>query len=250
MSDALGPVLFQSQTRSAVLELLFVRGLSASVSELARRTGLSPRAVSNEVRHLLPTGLLIVETVGGADVVRGNLKHTVARHLRALFAAPGAAVPTETRLRRDRESLAGWGAPLAGVRPLRHLNLHETLLRGLELAHHDGTVLRVLPTVLARNEAAVDWAGLREDARRRKLKAELGWLIELTSELLERPTLTTEASGLHDKRRRSFRFFPETKSTYEAELAKRRAPEVALRWGFWMNMSTDSFRSVLDKHHA
>lgn len=250
MSDALGPVLFQSQTRSAVLELLFVRGLSASVSELARRSGLSPRAVANEVKHLLPTGLLLVETVGGADVVRGNVKHAVARHLRALFATPGTAGPNETSQRKARESLAHWGAPLAGVRPVCHFGLNESLLRGLEEARHDGTVLRVLPTVLARSVASMDWAGLREDARRRKLKAELGWLIELTAELLDRPELKAEAAALHDKRRRSLRFFPEVKSGYEAELARRRAPDVALRWGFWMNMSTESFRGTLEKHHA
>ena len=124
------------------------------------------------------------------------------------------------------------------------------MLRGLEEARCDGTVLRVLPTVLARNVGSVDWAELREEARRRKMKAELGWLIELTAELLQRPELKAEAASLHDKRRRTLRFFPAVKSGFEEELARLRSPASALNWGFWMNMSDDSFRSTLEKHGA
>lgn len=250
MSETLAALLFQSQTRSAVLELLFVRGLSASVSEFARRASLSPRSVAREVAHLLKTGLVTVETVGGSDVVRANTAHPAARHVKALLLTPGVLPASETNEHQTRESLAAWGAPLMGVTAARHFSLEESLLRGLTEARHNGTVLRVLPTVLARNLQSVDWSTLREDARRRKLKAELGWLIELTAELLGRPELKAAAAQLHDKRRRAHRFFPEVKGRLEAEIAKRRAPELAQRWGFWMNMSTDTFRSTLEKHHA
>ena len=250
MSDVLSTVLFQSVTRSAVLELLFLRGVVGSVSELARRTGLSPRSVGNEVRHLLPTGLLLVDTVGGADVVRANEKHVGAQHLRGLLQTPGVRPPDLSEAKQARESLAAWGAPLAAVRHVRHYPLNESLVRGLAEARTDATVLRVLPTVLARHVESVDWAGLREDARRRKLKAELGLLVELTAELLERPALSQQAAGLADKRRRTMRYFPEAKNRYEAELAKARSPAVARRWGFWMNLSEDSFRATLEKHRA
>lgn len=250
MSEALGPMLFQSETRSAVLGLLFVRGLSASVSELARRAELSPRSVAREVAHLVKTGLVSVETLGGSDVVRANTGHPGARHVKALLLTPGAALPSETHELQTRESLVAWGAPLFGVSPARHFSLEESLLRGLAEARHNGTILRVLPTVLAHNLSSIDWASLREDARRRKLKAELGWLIELTAELLNRPELKAAAAPLHDKRRRAHRFFPEVKGRREAEVAKLRATELAQRWGFWMNMSTDTFRSTLEKHHA
>lgn len=250
MSEALSAVLFQSATRSAVLELLFVRGVAASVSELARRAGLSPRSVGNEVRHLLPTGLVLVDTVGGADLVRANTKHVGARHLRGLLQTPGAAPPDASEAKKTREALVAWGAPLAGVRSVRHYPLNESLLRGLAEARHDGTVLRVLPPVLARNLEAVDWAGLREDARRQKLKAELGLLVELTAGLLARPELKQQVAGLADRRRRTMRFLPEVKSPWEAELAKQRSPEVARRWGFWMNLTEESFRTTLEKHRA
>lgn len=250
MSDVLGAVLFQSATRSAVLELLFVRGLSASVSELARRSGLSPRAVGNEVRHLLPTGLVHVDNVGGADVVRANTAHSAARHLRGLLQAPGEPAPDASEAKKVRESLAAWGAPLASVRPRKHHSLNEVLLRGLEEARHDGTVLRVLPVVLTRHLSEVDWKGLLEDARRRKLKAELGFLVDVSAALMNDASLRAQVDSLHDRRRRAMRFFPQVKSHYEAELAKQRSPDVAKRWGFWMNMSVDSFRGLLEKHGA
>lgn len=250
MSEVLGSVLFQSATRSAVLELLFVRGLTASVSELARRAGLSPRAVGNEVRHLLPTGLVAVDTVGGADVVRANTSHAAAPHLRGLLQAPGELVVDAAEAKRVRESLAAWDAPLAGVRPRKHHSLSEALLRGLEEARRDGTVLRVLPVVLARHLGELDWKALREDARRRKLKAELGFLIDLTAGLLDDEALRAEAAPLRDRRRRTMRFYPLVKSRFEVELAKQRSPEVATRWGFWMNLSEDSFRGLLEKHRA
>jgi hypothetical protein len=250
MSEVLGSVLFQSATRSAVLDLLFVRGLSASVSELARRAGLSPRAVGNEVRHLLPTGLVRVDTVGGADVVRANTAHAATRHLRALLEAPSEPVVAASEAKKVRESLAAWGAPLAGVRPRRHHSLNEALLRGLEEARRDGTVLRVLPVVLTRHLGEVDWKELREDARRRKLKAELGFLLEVSGRLLNDTSLGAQAEPLHDRRRRAMRFYPLVKSRYEAELAKERSPDVATRWGFWMNLSEESFRGLFEKHGA
>jgi hypothetical protein len=250
MSDALASLLFQSTTRSAVLDLLFVRGVTASVSELARRAGLSPRSVGNEVRHLRPTGLILVETLGGADVVRANRKHVGARHLTALLQTPTTPAVNPGDAKKVRESLAAWGAPLAGVQRVKRHSLHEALLHGLHEAQKDGTVLRVLPTVLARHVGEVDWRGLREDARRQKLKAELGLLVELTAAMTDNAELRTQSTGLQDRRRKKMRFLPEVKNRYEAELAKQRSPEVAGRWGFWMNMSEDSFRGVYEKHGA
>lgn len=133
---------------------------------------------------------------------------------------------------------------------MKHHSLHQALLHGLEEAQKDGTVLRVLPTVLARHVGEVDWPTLREEARRKKLKAELGLLVELTAAVTDNAELRTQATGLQDRRRKKMRFLPEVKNRYEAELAKQRSPEVAGRWGFWINMSEDSFRGVFEKHRA
>ncbi len=147
---------------------------------------------------------------------------------------------------RTRESLAAWGAPLGGVGAESHFPFHETLLRGLIAARTNGTLLRALPATLANGLAFVDWPALRELARRWRLKAELGFLVELTAELLGHLDLAAEAATLVDCRSRMVRFFPDAPSCYEKQLARIRAPEVALRWGFWMNITVPSFRAALD----
>jgi len=250
MSDVLAGVLFQSETRTAVLDLLFVRGVAASVSELARRTGLSARVVGHEVRHLRTSGLVSVEAVGSADVVRANHQHPAARHLKALLTMPSEPPRDETLARRVRESLAGWRAPLAGVRPVKHLSLEESLLHGLDEAKNDATVLRVLPLVLQRNAQDLDWPELREGARRRKLKAELGVVAELCSVVTSTPSFSENVAELHDARRKTMRFLPAVKNEYEAKLAELRSPEVARRWGFLMNATLESFRDLVEKHRA
>ena len=250
MSDVLGAALFQSRTRSKVLELLFVRRVRASVSELARAAGVSPRAVSKELRHLLPTGLVEVETVGRTDQVRGNLGHPAVPHLRALLRLSSQADPDEAHSRKVRTSLAGWGAPLVVAAPRRVMGLTETLVEGLREARRDAAVLRVLPTVLARNLDAVDWVALKTSARRARAKSELGLVVELTSRLLDRQDLLQHLDGLRDRRRTRLQYFPEVASRFEEAAARRRSPATAKRWGFWMNLSEDSLRATLERHRA
>lgn len=247
MSESLGSHLFQSAGRTAILHALLVRGVRASVSELARRAGLSPRAMGREVEHLASTGLVVVERWGNADVVRANPKHPAVRPLRLLLSLPSRRTG-EDDSEQTCQSLAGWGAPLAGVRPGRHFTLEETVLRGLVEARTDGTVLRVLPTLVALNLGALDWVVLLEGARRRKLKAELGFVLEVCALLTGQAEPRERAASLMDRRRRTMRFFPEVKSRFEAALAKQRSPAVATRWGFWMNMSDESFRVTHERH--
>ncbi len=247
MSESLAGTLFQSRTRTSLLELLFVRKLSASVSELSRRAGVSPRAMGNEVRHLLSVGLVSVDRVAASDVVRANLTHSAALHLEALLRMRTSPSGHDRDALRVRQSLAWWGAPLAEVRK-RNFSLEESLLLGLEEATTDGTVLRVLPTLLAKRGNELDWRELKEGARRRKLKAQLGMLVELTSGLVGNSEWPREVEELRDRRTRTPRFFPAVKSPWEAELARSRTPEVAKRWGLWMNVSEESFKSTLELH--
>ena len=250
MYQSLAESLFQSRTRSAVLDLLFRQEQTATVSELARRSGLTPRSVAMEVRKLLGLKLVFVQVVGGADLVRPNLKHPAARHLRALLRIPALPEAGQARDRQLRESLTAHGAPLAGVRPRKHLGLEDALLAGLEAARSNGTVLRVLPIVLGKNLGRLDWRKLKEGARSRKLKSELGMLVELTAELIGKPELCHEVAELHDRRRRAPRFFPAANGKFEQRLAKERSPAAARRWGFHMNLSMESFRSSFERHCA
>lgn len=248
MSD-LGRQLFQSETRAALLELLFVAKLSGSISDLARRSSLSPRSVGKEVDHLQKMGLVFIDTVGSSDLIRANLGHPAASFIRGLLLTP-ANQRSDLHEALIYESLAAWGAPLAGVHPKRHFGLIESILGGLVEARSNGTLLRVLPTVVAKNATQLDWIELKRDARRAKLKAELGWLVEVTSELMQSERLLTYVEDLHDRRRRVRRFFPEAKSSFEMQLARKRSSKIARRWGFWMNISDGSLSQAFERHNA
>lgn len=244
--------LFPSKARRAIFELLFSGRLSqASVSELARRAGLTPRALAVEVAKLAEAGLVEVEAIGPAHVVRANEDHPAAAPLRALLTAATTAAKTEPADRKVRRSLAAFGAPLQGEEPRASWPLAESLLRGLRLARADATILRVLPVVLAKHAREIDWTDLKERARRMNLRSELGMLLDLTGTVAGLPELRAHAEELADARRTRVRFFPEVSGSYERRLAEHRSPPSAKRWHFAMNMTEESFRDLVRKHvHA
>ncbi len=245
----LADALFPSRARRAVLLGLFgPRGNAATVSELARQAGLTPRAVAVEVRRLAGTGLVEVEAKGAADLVHPCRRHPAARALSRLMkqAASASGVP----LRDPRPSLAAYGAPLAGPDPVPAMSREEALVVGLLEARTDPTLLRVLPVMVLRNEGQFDWDDVRSRARRAKLKAELGMLLDLTAAVSGHAGLHEHTRGLADHRRRVPRDVPEPASVFERRLADKRTPPVARRWGFRMNMSEASVREFVKKHAA
>lgn len=243
----LAAALFPSRARRAVLVGLFgPHAKEATVSELARQAGLTPRAVAVEVRRLASTGLVEVEARGAADLVRPCRGHPAARALSKLLAFAG---PVSSR-RDPRPSLAAYGAPLAGVAPSPEMSREEALVVGLREARTDPTLLRVLPVMVLRNEGQLDWDDLRSRARRTKLKAELGMLLDLTAAASGHASLRAQAHGLSDQRRRVPRYLPEPASAFERRLADQRTPAEARRWGFRMNMSEASVREFVRKHVA
>ncbi len=244
MSDVLLSALFQSKTRVTLVDLLFCQGITGSVSELARRGALSPRSIAREVENLRGVGLVSIEACGGLDLVTA-IEGPAAEHLRALFEL---SVPPSDRAAL-RESLAWYGAPLEGVRPRRHLGFEETIAGALDAARTNGLILRVLPVVMAKNPEP-NWSKLRSAARHKKVGAELGMLIELTADLLERPDWRVHAASLRDRRRRRTRYYPRVGGRFEEQLAVEHTPPAARRWGFLMNMPEESFRDLLVRHHA
>ena len=117
-------------------------------------------------------------------------------------------------------------------------------------ARTDPTVLRVLPVVVLRNEGRLDWEDVRSRARRAKLKAELGMLLDLTAAVSGRASLHEQTHGLSDRRRRVPRYLPEPASDFERRLADKRTPPAARRWGFRMNMSEASVGEFVRRHVA
>src|SRR6266478_9597506 len=81
----LAQALFQSRTRTALLQLLLKDGVSDAMSGLARSARLSQHSVAVEVKNLAKAGLVKVESVGASDLVRGNDKHPAAKPLADLL---------------------------------------------------------------------------------------------------------------------------------------------------------------------
>lgn len=250
-SQTVPPVLkalFPTAARRAVVELLFSgRPTEASMSELARRAGLTPRAIAVEVQKLEEAGLVEVQAFGSAHVVRRNQKNSASGALSELLRAAREAAASSSD-RDVRRSLAAYGAPLAGEQPRTVLKLPETLVRALRLARRDATVLRVLPVVLAKHANDLDWTDLMERARRANVGSELGMLLDLTADVANLPDLRAHASELRDARRKRPRYFPSVEGTFEKQLAAKRTPEAASRWRFFMNMTEESFREMVSKH--
>lgn len=240
--------LFPTAARRAVVELLFsTTPAEGSMSELARRAGLTPRAVAVEVQKLEEAGLVEVQAFGSSHVVRQNPKNPASRALSELLrAAREAEAGGSTR--NVRRSLAAYGAPLAGEEPRATLSLPETLVRALKMARRDATVLRVLPVVLAKHASALDWTDLVERARRANVRSELGMLLDLTADVANLRNLHAHAAGLRDGRRTRPRYFPSVEGTFEKQLAAKRTPAAASRWQFFMNMTEESFREMVSKH--
>jgi DNA-binding Lrp family transcriptional regulator len=246
----LAHVLFQSRTRVALLQLLLADGVSDSMSGLARRAKISQHAVAVEVKNLAKAGLLKIESVGAADLVAWNAAHPAAKPLLELLRlsrSTRTAAPEDSAV---QESLVAYGAPLLAFKGRKHMPLELALVRALRLARHDASLLKILPVVVARNVQALNWEMLKETARREKLKAELGMLVEMTADAARMPELKAKVSDLRDRRRTLDRFFIEPSSKYERELAKKGTPPAARRWHFLMNLGADTFRATMVKHLA
>jgi DNA-binding Lrp family transcriptional regulator len=238
--------LFHSRTRTAVLTLLFVEKRRGSIAELARRARLSPRTVRAEIENLEAVGLVRREAVGPADLVSANFAHPKTAHVVALLGPdPDPLAAEEHAL--VRESLAAYGAPLLGITPVPRMSPEDAIVAGLLMSRQDPALLRTLPLVVAGNAQRLDWARLHEEARRRKQKAELGMLLDLTARLTGRPELSERARSLRDRRRGLRSFFP-LRGRYHKRVTEMNTPAVARRWGFLLNMPEDSFRTLFEKH--
>lgn len=243
--------LVGSKARTAILAWLADAETGSTVSELARLAGVTPPAARAEVLKLAAWGLVRLQAVGAADLVEPNRAHSLHGPLRDFVRATRSTTLGSATTSADvRNSLAAYGAPLAGARPRATMSLEEAIVAGLGEARTDATVLRTLPVVLSKNEAKLDWHALKTRAYRARRKMELGMVVELTADLLGRPELRERVADLHDRRVKKKRYFLAPRSSFERALAERNSPPAALRWGFYLNMGEDAFRSTLEKHLA
>jgi DNA-binding transcriptional ArsR family regulator len=239
--------LFPARARRELLRLLWGERRRGSMSELARLAGLSPRAIAVEARSLAAAGLVEIVRVGQSDILEANQKHPVHVELQRLVGAASDR-PQPGNDAEVLASLAAHGAPLLVPAIPNPPPLEEALVAGLQEARVNGTVLRVLPVLLLKQEHAIDWPRLKEAARRARVGPVLGMLSQLAGEIARRPGLKARAADLRDRRRTVPVVLPEPRSGYEEQAARLRSPRVARRWGFLLNISEASFRALIEKH--
>jgi hypothetical protein len=204
--------------------------------------------VAQQVERLERAGLVIGVTTGPKRMLQANLDHPAARALRELVAAAPLAEANDDLA--ARRALAAHGAPLAGVVPDPRTGLEEAVLLGVAGVRRDPGFLRVLPVVVARHVANLDFERLRSLALARGLRAELGLVLDLTADAASLPELRHHAAPLRDARRHRDRFLPESMGEREQELARRRSPAAARRWHFLVNVTEASLREMVRKHHG
>lgn len=241
--------LVTSKTRRRLLQLIWGGAKTGSASQFARLARVGFASAYRELQAMQSLELVVSERKDGAEVYRANVLHPLAEELRKLVVA-SPTITEDNEARRVRGRLKALGAPLQQEsEESPGVALEETVVRGVNLAHRDPDVARTLPVCLYRQRHALRAEQLHHYARQLREKRALGFFLELTAELSGESYFATLAKSLRDRRcTASLDFFHSTsRSRRERESADDKTPAVARRWGFRMNMSEDSFRSMFEK---
>lgn len=238
-------LLVRSKARRRLYHALFVAGHRGDAASLAAAAGVGRASVDRELRTLREAGLVRPRREGGSVVFDVAADHPHARALRALASPP----EDEAADGRVRNALFTLGAPTFGEEvPVP--SVEEALVDGVALAHRDGTVASVLPVVLFKQRDAVDPDALARLARERKEAREVGFFLDLTTELSGDPRFAAWAESLRDRRRTRVRYLfrRDERSALSREIAERHTPDCARRWNLRGNMTLDGYASMFGKH--
>lgn len=242
--------LVASASRRRLLELLWLQKLAGSAADFAERARVGFATAYRELKRMEQFGLVSTRVVHGHEEYAANLRHPAAHLFRQLVELnPCKVAPSDANATRTRRRLRALGAPLA-VSPLHVAtdDREQVLVDGVQLAHRDPTLARVLPVVLSEQWTHVDRKRLKETAQRAREKHSLGFFAALTGELSGDRSLVQWAQGLRDHRVTSLRpFFELPPVPGTRELVERRTPKVAREWGFLMDLDYASFRSAFEK---
>ena len=249
--------LVTGRVRLDLLRLLWADGARGTVSELSRGARTSFAAAHKELAAMEAIGLVVASRAGGRAQYAANPSYPEARLLRGLLVKAGAAHHSNTRsTTRDSDDqavlafLSAHGAPWGAGGPVSATPDAETLiLQCLALARRDATVARVLPLVLWRLRATLDWDQLVERAKAEGQTHVLGFFLELAGKFGGDKALRSLSRRLRDRRRtRPHLFFQRPHGPEALRAARRNTPAPARRFGFTMNLGLDSFESAFRKH--
>lgn len=248
----LSSYFLKSERHKKLLELLFFHDDAFSAFELSKLTGLPYATVYSEMNHLKNSGAISEKIVGKTKLYRNRLPANIKSALEVLL---GISIPrdrdTELSPLEVRAALQEAGAPivLEGDSATTSLSLEEALARGSLLAKQDPSLARAIPVVLFKNKFNLETNRLLVFARRLQVKQELGFFLELTSELSKEQMFKRAAKPFRDKRLHliSDFFVDQSSSPMQRFLAERNTPELARKWKFRMNMSLATFQSTFER---
>jgi hypothetical protein len=167
-------------------------------------------------------------------------------------AAPRRPIPRDRENARPEvvEALVSHGAPLWGRGDPTRLSLEEAVAGGLALARRHPVLLHVLPAVLHGCSGRMSLPALRSCVGPGGLPA-LGMLLDLTAEVTGSTRLRRWAREIRracEPRDPPELFFEGARrGARYLEVARRRTPEVARRWGFLMATPLDDFAAAARK---
>jgi len=244
--------LVVSNTRRALLKLLWLEGVRGTVHELARAADVAYAGAYRELKQMADAGLARIAWERGKKVYSANEENPGSRLLRKLMNqpvnAPVAEKPEPSELRSE---LASLGLPVfsdrapSGTR--RKLRLETALVEAANLAESDASVARALPVLLFRVGTRVDYDALKRESRLADNSHRVGFFLELAGMLGNDAKMRQAAGSFFDHRRKGLRPFFSNQSKHSGELALERTPEVARKWGWTMNMGFDAFESTFRK---
>lgn len=235
--------LVASKTRRRLLRLLWVDGMKASVSELARMAHVSFRAAHKELNKMYAAHLAKRTVKGTATVFEANQDHEGAEALRSLLSQPSYnRFDDEPHVRSWLSTL---GAPLPEEPTDRVPDVATVLAHGVKLARADASVARSLPVFVWKNRDKLDSKRARVVASQLGERHAVGFFLDLTGTLAGDRSLQEASASFRDLRRRSVQdFFVGQYSAMERQLADSRSPDTARNWQFRMNMTMDTFAST------
>ena len=244
--------LVTSNTRRTLLKLLWLEGLNGTANELAQKAGVAFAGAYLELKAMVDADLAKVEWKSGKKHFSANFAHPGSRLLKKLLEQPvksrDSATTEALQLKADLVSL---GLPVfaGALSPASRStgSLESLVVEAAKLAEDDASVARSLPVLLVRLKDQLDYKVLKQASRRADSKHRVGFFLDLAGKLGSDVDMSRAAESFFDHRRKLTRSFFSNQSKYSTELALKRTPDLAKKWGWTMNMGLDAFESTYRK---
>lgn len=242
-----------SKTRKKLLEALWVDRSVGTVSSLARHAGTPVGASYDELSAMAEAGLARSSVQSGRVVYEANWDSPYAKAFQELLSAPDPrrqqAGPDEAQ-QVVRDQLSALGAALWASKPNVRSKwpLEVALAKGCALSHHDPSVAKVMPHLLAQKKDELDFQRFESALLENHEKHTAGFFLAVAAKVTGDRQLAKWSQRLRDKRRTKLvDFFPRSSKGRLRELAERNTPPLARRWSFRLNMDLADFEAVFRK---